>query len=347
MPGAHAAEQPTHNAIAGHNLHPEERLVNCARAAFLWAFVALAGAAVAAEKGKVPGTPCPAFPANSWWQADVSKLPVHARSKAWMSNMSPKSDLHADFGRSFGDQPIPYGIPITIVDDNHPTVRVKFRIKKESDNVRYPLGKDTVVEGGQYQKGDRHTVVVNRDTCRLYETYATKRDGKDWSAYSGATWDLRSNDLRPLGWTSADAAGLPILPGLLGYEEVVNGKVDHAIRFTTDVTDERFLWPARHQAGGVNDRDYPPMGARFRLKKSYDISPSLRNDTQAVLRAMKTYGLVLADNGSPWFFQGTVDKRWPQGLIAELNDVPAAHFEAVDTSSLQIDPDSMEVKKHP
>jgi hypothetical protein len=154
-------------------------------------------------------------------------------------------------------------------------------------------------------------VVVDRDTCRLYETWATQRSGTSWSAGSGATWSLKSNALRPLSYTSADAAGLPILPLLLRFDEVAARSIDHAIRFTTDVTDKRFLWPARHQAGGVNNPAYPPMGARFRLKASYVISGSLRSDTRAVLQAMKRYGLVLADNGSPWFFQGTADSRWP------------------------------------
>jgi hypothetical protein len=153
--------------------------------------------------------------------------------------------------------------------------------------------------------------------------------------------------LRPRGWTSADAAGLPILPGLLRYDEVLNRTIDHAIRFTTDETDRRYLWPARHQAGSVNDQRYPPMGARFRLRKSFQISPSLRADTRAVLQAMKKYGLVLADNGSPWFFQGTADRRWPEALLDELKQIPASAFEAVDTSSLMISPNTMQVRPQP
>jgi hypothetical protein len=181
-----------------------------------------------------------------------------------------------------------------------------------------------------------------------YETWATRKAaGNKWFAGSGATWDLNSNALRHIGWTPADAAGLPILPGLLRYEEVAARTIDHAIRFTTDVTDRRFLWPARHQAGSVNDQRYPPMGARFRLKKSYPIAASLRADTKAVLGAMKTYGLVLADNGSPWFFQGTADTRWPVALLDQLKQVPASAFEAVDTSSLMISPNSMQVGPSP
>jgi hypothetical protein len=317
------------------------------------AAVSMAAAPQAAERasGKtVPGTTCPAFPANSWWHADVSQLPVHPRSGQWMSHMSPTVKLHPDFGPSFGAQPVPYGIPITVVSASHDKVRVRFVYSSQSDHVRYPLGPDTLVEGGQWEAGDRHTVVVDRDSCRLYETWATRRPekpGERWRAGSGATWRLTSNALRPAGWTSADAAGFPILPGLLTYEETVSDTIDHAIRFTTHTTDRRYLWPARHQAGSVDDPTYPPMGARFRLKASYAISPALRADTKAVLRAMKRYGLALADNGSAWYFQGTADTRWSNKLIDELKQVPASAFEAVDTSVLMISPDSMRARKYP
>jgi hypothetical protein len=260
-----------------------------------------------------------------------------------MSHMSPTRKLHPDFGPSYGSQPSPYGIPITVVSGDHATVPVSFTYAAESDNIPYPLGNDTRVEGGQYNSGDRHTVIVNSATCRLYETWATSRSGLNWSAGSGASWLLTSNALRHLGWTSADAAGLPILPGLLRFDEVSSRSIDHAIRFTTDVTDRRFLWPARHQAGSVTDASYPPMGARFRLKSTYQIAATLRGDTKAVLRAMKKYGLVLADNGSPWFFQGTADTRWSEAFLDELKQVPASAFEAVDTSSLMISRGSMRV----
>ena len=315
-------------------------------AAALAAWLALPmGQALAGNR--IPGTACEAFPDDSWWHADVSGLPVHTRSAQWLARMSPGSRLHPDFGPSYGAQSVPYGIPITVVGAGHPTVNVRFTYASESDRLRYPLGRRTKVEGGQWQTGDRHTIVVRKSDCRLFETWATRRDGDRWQAGSGATWDLASNALRPDGWTSADAAGLPILPGLLRYEEVAAGSVDHAIRFTTNVTDQRYLWPARHQAGGVSDRAYPPMGARFRLKANYSIAPGLRADTKAVLRAMKRYGLVLADNGSPWYFQGTADERWPEGLLDELKRIPASAFEAVDTSSLMISRDSMRVRPAP
>jgi hypothetical protein len=297
--------------------------------------VALTTSADAAGVRPIPGTSCPAFPADNVWHADVSKLPVNARSAAWLSHMSPRTRLHPDFGPSYGEHPVPYGIPITVVGGKHRRTKVRFGSADESDRVRYPLGKDTKVEGGRWRDGDRHTIVVDKAHCRLYETWATSKSSSGWRAGSGAVWDLRSNNLRPAGWTSADAAGLPILPGLLRYDEVRAGRVDHAIRFTTDVTDRRFIWPARHQAGSVNNASYPPMGARFRLRAGFDMS-GLRADTRTVLRAMQTYGLILADNGSPWYFQGTADNRWPEALLDQLKDIPASAFEAVDESSLMV-----------
>ncbi len=286
-----------------------------------------------------PVAGCPVFPHNNYWHADISELPQHARSDAWLSHMSPRSRLHPDFGRAYGEQAVPYGIPVTVVADAHRRVPVRFTYAHESDRVRYPLGRDTKIEGGRRSDGDRHAIVVDKSRCRLYETWNTRqRDGR-WHAGSGAVWDLRSNALRRDGWTSADAAGLPILPGLLRWSEVRKGSVDHAIRFTTDVTDRRYIWPARHQAGSVSNRSYPPMGARFRLKASHDLS-QYSPRTRVVLRAMKTYGLVLADNGSPWYFQGEASKKWPSSLISDLKQVPARAFVAVDTSSLMVDVDS-------
>jgi hypothetical protein len=297
---------------------------------------------------KIPGTNCTPFPANSWWQADVSKLPVHARSKAWMSNMHSTRNIWPDFGPSFGAIPGPYGMPITIVSNSDPTASVKFLYATESDKVRYPLGPKTKVEGYDWMvAADRHTITVNKDTCRLYETWATEKLPTGWKAGSGATWSLKSNALRPIYWTSADAAGLPILPGLLRYDEVAARDIDHAIRFTIPVSDNTFLWPARHKAGAVENRNFPPFGARFRLKASYRIPAGYGADTKAVLNAMKKYGLVLADNGAPWFFQGAADTRWQLKMLNELKQVPASAFEAVDTSKLMISRDSMAVKPHP
>jgi len=287
----------------------------------------------AVEPRPVAGTGCHVFPASSWWHAKVTKLPVDTRSRAWLSHMSTSVRLHPDFGPSYGDGP-DYGMPVTVVAGSHPKVHVAFDYADESDHVGYPFGTDTRIEGGRASTGDRHAIVVDKSTCRLYETWATRESGGRWKAGSGATWSLKSNALRPDGWTSADAAGLPILPGLLRWNEVDAGFVDHAIRFTADVTSRHHLWPARHDAGATDSWSYPPMGARFRLKASYDAS-HLGPRARTVVRAMETYGLVLADNGSPWFFQGERNAHWPDRMIADLKTIPASAFVAVDTASLR------------
>lgn len=299
------------------------------------------GSPAAAEK-PIAGTSCSEFPANSWWRADVSGLPVHQRSRAWLSHMSTGVDLHPDFGPSYGDGPN-YGIPVTVVKSTHRKVKVSFYYPDESDKVRYPLGPDTRIEGGRDSGGDQHAIVVDKGRCKLYETYDTSVRNGRWRAGSGAVWSLKSNKLRPDGWTSADAAGLPILPGLLRWNEVRDDKIDHAIRFTTDVTSKHHLWPARHDAGSKTSLSYPPMGARFRLKAGWSAA-GLSPYAQRVVQAMKTYGLVLADNGSPWFFQGEQHAKWPEQLIEDLKTIPASAFVAVDTSSLKVSNDSMVVK---
>ncbi len=299
----------------------------------------LAGAPTPAKP--IAKTRCSEFPADNWWHADVSSLPVHARSAAWLSHMSTDVDLHPDFGPSYGDGPN-YGIPITVVNKRHTLVKVSFDYASESDKVRYPLGKDTKIEGGRASDGDRHAIVVDKSKCRLYEVYAAREVGGRWTAGSGAVWSLERNKLRPAGWTSADAAGLPILPGLLRWNEVTSDRIDHAIRFTTNETSDSYLWPARHFAGSTDDPNYPPMGARFRLRSTYDAS-QLGPYAQRVVAAMKKYGLVLADNGSPWYFQGEQHRKWPDNLIEDLKQIPASEFVAVDTSSLQVDPNSAQV----
>ena len=292
------------------------------------------GGRVAAWASTVGG--CRVFPSTSWWHARIDRLPVDPHSAAWLAAMSPTRRLHPDFGG-------PYGIPVTVVSGTHPRVGVRFGYAEESDRVGYPLGADTRIEGGAASDGDRHAIVVDRDRCRLYETWATRRTASGWTAGSGAVWSLTSNRLRPDGWTSADAAGLPILPGLLRWSEVRDATIDHAIRFTTDVTARRHLWPARHDAGSSSSSALPPMGARFRLRADYDAS-GLGLYARRVVRAMKVYGLVLADNGSPWFFQGEQSSGWPDALVEQLKTIPADAFEAVDASRLQRWPDSAAVR---
>lgn len=288
----------------------------------------------ASSARRLPIAGCPVFPANNWWNRDISRLPVHRLSARWLAHMSTSRTLHPDFGPSYGAGP-DYGIPVTVVRAGHPLVPVSFDYASESDRVGYPFGPDTRIEGGRDSGGDMHAVVVDAGTCRLYETWSTRESGGRWTAGSGAVWSLRNNLLRPDGWTSADAAGLPILPGLLRWSEVKSGRIDHAIRFTTDLTSRHHLWPARHDAGSQDSLAYPPMGARFRLRAGF---PTTGYGVYArrVILAMKRYGLVLADNGSPWFFQGEQNTQWPSSLIEELKRIPASAFVAVDTSTLRV-----------
>jgi hypothetical protein len=231
-----------------------------------------------------------------------------------------------------------------VVPGYHKKVHVKFLYASESDPGPYPLGPNTPIEGGKNAVGDRHAIMLDKGHCVLYELFDARfRTGGRSTAGSGAIFDLRSNKLRPATWTSADAAGLPIFAGLVRLDEVKAGRVDHAIRFTAERTDRRFIWPARHQAGEARDSDLPPMGARFRLKAGFDIS-GFRQDTRVILRAMKRYGLILADNGSNWYFQGTAEKGWPIALLDELKRIPARAFVAVDESSLMVSRNSGRVR---
>ena len=288
-----------------------------------------------AHAAPVPTSSCQVFPSDNVWNTDVSTLPVNPKSATWMANMNSGANLHPDFG------PPDYGIPFNVVGSSHATQSFQFDYPDESDNVPYPFGPDISIEGGPgVSSGDGHALIVNRDTCTLYEIYQAYRSPQ---AGSGAVFNLGSNALRPATWTSADAAGLPIFPGLVRYDEIQSGAINHAIRFTAHATDCQFIWPARHQAGTCSAA-LPPMGARFRLKPSFDIS-SYSPSAQVVLRAFQHYGLMLADNGSDWYFQGSVDPNWPDSFISELKSVPASMFEAVDESSLMVSPDSGQARQ--
>jgi hypothetical protein len=286
---------------------------------------------------------CAVFPANNYWNRDISRLPIHPRSRQWLSHMSTSRKLHPDFGPSYGDGPN-YGIPITVVASSHRKVPVRFDYASESNRVGYPFGPDTGIEGGRNAGGDMHAVVVQKGTCRLFETWDTRESSNRWSAGSGATWSLKSNALRHEGWTSADAAGLPILPGLLRWSEVKAGPVRHAIRFTTDITSRHHIWPARHDAGSQSSLAYPPMGARFRLKAAYPLK-GYGTYARRVITAMKHYGLVLADNGSPWYFQGERNPNWPPALVEALKRIPASAFVAVNTASLKVGANSAATRR--
>jgi hypothetical protein len=262
---------------------------------------------------------------------------------------SARTFLHPDFGPDQGGYP--YGMTFDVVSSGHPLTRVRFQYGSESDAGPYPFGAGTLIEGGQNASGDRHAIMVNKDTCRLYELYDARYSAGGATAGSGAIWNLRSNSLRPAGWTSADAAGLPILPGLLDYRQVQaavrTGKpITHAIRFTAQDSQAAYVWPARHEASSNSSTSLPPMGARFRLKAGYSISGYCHNsvpyckDAKAVLTEMRHYGLILADNGSNWFFQGSAFPQWPDGLVELLKGIPGSAFQAVDESCLMVSRDS-------
>jgi len=292
----------------------------------------------------LPAAPgCPMFPADNVWNTDISNLPVHPQSGAWIgSSGGSQQRLHPDFGPSGGS--MPYGIPFQVVPDSHQKVAVSFTYAGESDPGPYPLGPDTPIEGGASSTGDRHALVVDRDTCKLYETFDTHYSPSGSTAGSGAIFDLQSSQLRPSGWTSADAAGLPMLPGLLRRDEVLSGSVTHAIRMTVQRTDRSFLWPARHQAGAASDPSLPPMGARFRMGAGVDIS-GFSPQAQVILTAMKHYGLIVADNGSNWYFGGAAEEGWDTAVLDELKTIPAGDFDAVDESSLMIDANSAQARQ--
>jgi hypothetical protein len=315
-------------------------------AGVMWLGLTVAVSPTIASAGTpLPGAPnCPMFPADNVWNTPVANLPVNPQSGAWLASMDAgTTNLHPDFGPS-NDPSTPYGIPYTVVSPSQPQVPITFQYADESDPGPYPFSATTPIEGGQSSTGDRHAIMVNPATCTLYELDGAQYDASGSTAVSGAIWNLNSNALRPAGWTSADAAGLPILPGLVRYDEVQSGAITHAIRMTAETTDTSYIWPARHEAGASSNPDLPPMGARFRLKASYNIS-GYSAQAQVVLRAMQQYGLILADNGSNWYFGGTADENWPIALVNELKQVPASAFEAVDESSLMIDPNSGQARQ--
>jgi hypothetical protein len=226
------------------------------------------------------------------------------------------------------------------VPASQPGIPVTFDYDDESDPGPYPIPPNPPIEGGSQSDGDRHILIVQEETCLLYELYAAwPRDDGGWDAGSGAIFDLNSNALRPAGWTSADAAGLPILPGLVRYDEVASGEITHALRFTAPETQRAFVWPARHFASDLTDAKYPPMGQRFRLRADYDIT-GFDPRMQVILRAMQRYGIILADNGSPWYISGAPDERWDNDILHQLDALTGDDFEAVNVSALMVDPDS-------
>jgi len=271
----------------------------------------------------IPGAPnCPIFPASNVWNRPVDNLPVAKDSAAIIKNIGPNIGLHPDFGSYAG-----YGIPYNVVGASTKKVRVKFLYKSQSDKGPYPIPVHPKIEAGS----DHHLLIVDSATCYLYELWEAVKTAKGWTAGSGAIWNLESNKLRPAGWTSADAAGLPILPGLVRYEEVQSGVIDHALRFTVPDTRTRYIYPARHEAGDTNSANFPPMGLRLRLKASVSLA-GFSTEDQVLLQAMKTYGIIVADNGSPWYISGASDPRWNDSDLHLIDEITGSDFEVVDTS---------------
>jgi hypothetical protein len=276
----------------------------------------------------VRGAPhCRVFPRSNPWNQRVDRLPVARSSGALVKSIGLNSNLHADFG-SGRYEGGPIGIPFTTVSRRQKRVPVSFQYAGESDRGPYPIPPDAPIEHGS----DRHVIVVDRDRCRLYELFAAHpvAGAKRWRAGSGATWSLRSNHLRPRSWTSADAAGLPILPGLARYEEVRAGGIDHALRFTAPRTRRAFVYPARHYASVLTDPSPPPMGTRVRLKAGFDVSGFPRQ-SRVVLRALQRYGMMLADNGAPWFVSGAPSSGWDNDDLHALQRVDGGDFEVVES----------------
>ena len=302
---------------------PQRHLAALALAAALPAF---------ATPPRIAG--CEVFPPDNVWNTRVDNLRVHASSATWVGTIGATKNLHPDFGTFYLGEPI--GIPFTTVPATQPRVGMAFDVPAESEPGPYPIPADAPIEGGATATGDRHVLVLERDNCILYELDAAyPQAGGAWHAFSGAVFDLKANAIRPDTWTSADAAGLPILPGLVRRDEVLAGEIRHALRFTAPQTRRQHLWPATHDASSLTGAQYPPMGARFRLKAGFDesgYSPEIR----VVLRALKRYGMILADNGSSWFLSGEHNPAWDDNLLGELKRLQGSDFEAVETAPLEV-----------
>jgi hypothetical protein len=271
---------------------------------------------------------CPVFPADNAWNQKVTGLRVRTNSATLVKNISStgKTNLHPDFGGNGA-----YGIPFKIVQSTEPKRTIHYTAYgDESDPGPFPIPGNAPVEGGSSSTGDRHVLVLQQGTCRLYELGRAFWRGDRWDADVGVNWNLKSNALRPLYWTSADAAGLPILPGLVRYEEVAAGQINHAIRFTAPRTRRAFIFPATHYASSNTSTAVPAMGHRLRLKASFSLT-GYTGQSLVILKALKTYGMILADNGSSWYITGAADKRWNDTDLNQLKKVPGSAFEVVDT----------------
>ena len=291
-------------------------------AAIVVALVLVLSASAATRSPVIAG--CPVFPASNPWNQRVDTLPVAANSAQLIASIGLDSPVHADFGSGLYDGQL-IGIPYVVLHGKKiAKSHVAFDYADESDRGPYPIPRNVPIEGG----GDRHALIVDRDSCKLYELFALHRTASGWAAGSGAIWSLRSNKLRPAGWTSADAAGLPILPGLARWADASTGSINHALRFTAERTRKAYIYPARHYASSSTDPSLPPMGLRVRLKASFDIS-KFPPQARIVLTALKRYGMILADNGSPWFISGAPNKHWSNDQLHALGQVTGTDFEVV------------------
>jgi hypothetical protein len=293
------------------------------------ALLALACAGGSAYALRVPSAPrCTVFPKSNPWNKRVDRLPVAKNSASIIASIGTGEGLHADFGSGLWEGSR-IGIPFDVVTRKTPRSRVAFEYADESDRVRYPIPKGVHIEGGS----DHHALLLDRDACRLFELGGLEKRAGRWHAWAGATWSLRSNRVRPAGWTSADAAGLPIFPGLARYDEARRGVINHALRFTVSRTRRAYVYPARHYASDLTSPDLPPMGLRVRLKASFDVRPFPRQ-ARIVLTALKRYGMIVADNGSDWYISGAPNRGWSNDQLHTLGRVTGSSFEVVEASSL-------------
>tara|TARA_R110001592_G_scaffold153056_2_gene381093 strand:+ start:4370 stop:5332 length:963 start_codon:yes stop_codon:yes gene_type:complete len=283
---------------------------------------------------------CEAFPKNNIWNTKITNAPLHKNSKLWLDSLGLKK-IHPDFGSPTFYRPF-IGIPINYTNQFTQKYSVQFTYKEESDKQAYPIPFNVKIEGGSLSTGDRHIISIDTDTCLLYELFNAHRSKNgQWTAGSGAIFDLKSNDLRPLGWTSADAAGLPIYPGLVKYHELASGTINHALRFTIPKTSKNFIWPARHFASKKNDQSLPPMGMRLRLKSSFNINV-LSPQAKVIAKTLQEYGMILADNGGALFITGEPNENWDNDGLRDLKQLNTHDFEVVDVFQWQKSQNSAE-----
>lgn len=286
---------------------------------------------------------CAVLPADNIWNTPVDQLSVSPNSSTYVNTIGAATGVHADFGSGLWDGG-PIGIPYITVPGTQTKYPASFDYADESDPGPYAVPLNAPIEGGSASTGDRHAISVDVDHCILYELYAAYPQSASWKAGSGAIYNLLSNNLRVATWTSADAAGLPIFPGLVRYDEIAAGEIRHALRFTVPKTQKAYVWPARHYASSLTGAQYPPMGVRFRLRADFDIS-SFSPTNQIILRALKKYGMMIADNGSAWYLSGAPDSRWSNDDLHNLGKIHGSDFEVVDVSELMITPDSGQARQ--